>query len=226
MLKSILVAITLTAYAVTPAFAQYAGATTGDKGGNFTYKSKINYVPVTPSAETLEDHSGEQGSGWGDAGGQGQEHRTLQQGFKDSNSDYGPDMRPGGIGSYGARSAQSGNPIAGGGSGAAQGGPIIMFGQNTMLAPANMALRTQYSGKFGGFKLPETKLDSFVYKSGYNFHIYGDEGTYGPPPLTNFEHINDGVNSSGLTTGHKSDAPSAWDTPLKYNSYGGVIQGQ
>lgn len=223
MLKSIFLALTLAAFAASPALAQFAGSNNGESSGNFTYKSKLNYVPVAPSAETRNDLSGEQGSGWGDSG---ESRTTKQQGFKDGNNEgYGPDMRPGGIGSYGARSTDF-SPMARGGSGASTGAPFVMFGQNTYLAPANLALRTQYGSRFGGFRLPDTNLDSFVHKSGYNEHIYGDEGVYGPPPFENFEYINDGIQSSGLTTGHPSDAPSAWGTPMKYNSMFGVIQGQ
>lgn len=75
-------------------------------------------------------------------------------------------------------------------------------------APGNLQLRNE-----GGTHLPETRLDSFVYQSGYNDHIYGDESTHGPPPYFDFEYIEDGINSPGLTTGHPSDAPSAWGTP-------------
>jgi hypothetical protein len=106
------------------------------------------------------------------------------------------------------------------------GGPIIIFGVNTFLAPANLALQTQSRSGFGG-RLPETHIDSFVaqaMKSGNAEMIYGDEGTHGPPPLSNFNYIQSGGVSA--TTGHQSDAPSAWGTPLKYNSAGGVIQGQ
>ncbi len=92
-------------------------------------------------------------------------------------------------------------------SGAATGAPI----PGTFIAPANLALRQQ-----GLTKLPPTRLDSFVFESGYNDHIYGDEGEWDKPPYDCFtqEHrIERGIWSEGLTTGHKSDAPEAWDYP-------------
>ena len=88
------------------------------------------------------------------------------------------------------------------------GAPTSAPFQGTYFAPANLALRNQ-----GQYSLPRTQLDSFVQNSGYNPMIYGDEGTDGPPPFDNFLYINDGISSGGLTTGHKSDAPSAWGYP-------------
>jgi hypothetical protein len=88
------------------------------------------------------------------------------------------------------------------------GGPLIFFGQNTMIAPQNMALQVE---KGRGGRLPQTGLDSFVaqaQKNGMAFMIYGDEGTSGPPPLSFFQTIQSGGVSA--TTGHQSDAPSAW----------------
>lgn len=67
--------------------------------------------------------------------------------------------------------------------------------------------------------LPKTELDSFVYqalKSGHAEHIYGDEGTYGPPPQMGFNikhRINIGITGAcdeGLTTGHGAYLPDAW----------------
>jgi hypothetical protein len=91
----------------------------------------------------------------------------------------------------------------GGPSGAANGAPIL----GSFAAPANLALR-----QIGMKSLPPTKLDSFVAQSGYNDMIYGDEGEYGPPPYDDFSTINSGIYSN-LTTGHPSDAPSAWGYP-------------
>jgi hypothetical protein len=88
------------------------------------------------------------------------------------------------------------------------GAPTSAPFQGTFVAPANFALR-----QVGRLTLPPTQLDSFVQNSGYNPMIYGDEGTDGPPPFDNFLYINDGINSSGLTTGHPSGAPSAWGYP-------------
>ena len=66
----------------------------------------------------------------------------------------------------------------------------------------------------GSLSLPPTVLDSFVQNAGGQaFQIYGDEGTNGPPPLNNFNYINDGIKSGGLTTGHQSGLPSSWDYP-------------
>jgi hypothetical protein len=104
------------------------------------------------------------------------------------------------------KAQETGKGIAAG-AGTSMGGPLIFFGQNTYIAPANLAYQTEHHSIFGG-KLPETKLDSFVHKSGYNEMIYGDEGTDGPPPFSSFSTIQSGGVSA--TTGHPSDAPSAW----------------
>jgi len=93
---------------------------------------------------------------------------------------------------------------------AATGAPI----PGTFIAPANLALRNQ-----GPFVLPRTNLDSFVAQSGYDDLIYGDEGVEDIPPYFNFtadHRIERGIERSnpGLTTGHRSDAPSAWDFPF------------
>jgi hypothetical protein len=88
--------------------------------------------------------------------------------------------------------------------------PLIFAGQNTYISPANMAYMTEHHSMIGG-KLPETKLDSFVHKAGQNGmaeFIYGDEGTQGPPPYDFFMTIQTG--GVEATTGHPSDAPSAW----------------
>jgi hypothetical protein len=55
--------------------------------------------------------------------------------------------------------------------------------------------------------LPITNLDSIVAQSGYSDIVFGDEGTEGPPPYSSFGTIDAGIHA---TTGHKSDAPSAW----------------
>jgi hypothetical protein len=99
--------------------------------------------------------------------------------------------------------------IPGVSSQAATGAPI----PGTFIAPANLALRNE-----GRFTLPVTNLDSFVAQSGYDDLIYGDEGVEDIPPYFNFteEHrIERGIERSnpGLTTGHRSDAPAAWDWP-------------
>ena len=67
--------------------------------------------------------------------------------------------------------------------------------------------------------LPPTHLDSFVHHallSGHAEHIYGDEGTNGPPPQMGFNikhRINIGIvgeRDAGLTTGHGDYLPDAW----------------
>jgi len=67
-------------------------------------------------------------------------------------------------------------------------------------------------------KLPMTRLDSFVAQAGGMAEaIYGDEGVYDIPPYFGFtddHHINTGINSGGLTTGHKDGSlPEAWGYP-------------
>lgn len=183
---------------------------TADDGGpgRFTYKTGSDKALSAGRGYQLQQPGGTGPSdwttqGWGDT--------TKTNGALSGNNPYGPSLP--GANSGGALSIFNGRD-----SGAAQGGPIIVGGFNTFLAPANMALRTQYAGKFGGFKLPDTKLDSFVYKAPNAEMIYGDEGTFGPPPLDDFQYINTGIQSSGLTTGHKGkNLPSAWGTPEKYN---------
>jgi hypothetical protein len=72
------------------------------------------------------------------------------------------------------------------------------------------------SARGGSNGLPPTNLDSFVYQSGYNTNIYGDEGTTDIPPLDSFQKQNrinagiNGQNAAGLTTGHGSYMPDAW----------------
>src|SRR4030095_3795581 len=57
-------------------------------------------------------------------------------------------------------------------------------------------------------ELPPTHLSSFVADSGYDEHIYGDEGTDGRPPIDGFEYDNTiaaglcNCGGEGLTTGH------------------------
>src|ERR1700716_3034656 len=65
--------------------------------------------------------------------------------------------------------------------------------------------------------LPPCTMDSFVHEAaGEVEHIYGDEGTTGPPPYMGFNtvhRINNGIfdiRDKGLTTGHGSYLPDAW----------------
>ena len=68
-----------------------------------------------------------------------------------------------------------------------------------------------------GRGLPPTKLDSFVRNAGGSADmIYGDEGSVGIPPFFVFDsshYIGTGIQSGGLTTGHRSGLPSAWGYP-------------
>lgn len=86
------------------------------------------------------------------------------------------------------------------------GGPIIIAGRNTFIAPQNLAYQTEHHSVFGG-KLPATHLDSLVFHNATPFQTFGDEGTDGPPPLSSFTTIQSSVKA---TTGHPSDAPPAW----------------
>jgi hypothetical protein len=72
-------------------------------------------------------------------------------------------------------------------------------------APGNFAAR-----QWGGGVLWPTVLDSIVAESGYNDMVFGDESEQGPPPYSDFEYLETGVSA---TTGHPSDAPSAWGWP-------------
>jgi hypothetical protein len=111
-------------------------------------------------------------------------------------------------------------------------GPTLPPTTTTQFGLAPLGVPTNY--------LPPTTLDSFVYNSGMNDAIYGDEGDVGPPPYNDFEEQNTigaGMGTSGvlntalnfittgqlnlgglsgisqgdlLTTGHVSPLPSAW----------------
>lgn len=77
---------------------------------------------------------------------------------------------------------------------------------------------TQLDKVFGGSPfLPPTRLDSFVKEAGGMAElIYGDEGDDGLPPYFEFDsshRIERGIQSGGLTTGHKSGLPEAWGWP-------------
>ena len=70
---------------------------------------------------------------------------------------------------------------------------------------------TRVLGPRGRNGLPPTRLDSFVASSGYDFHIYGDEGVTLPPmsEFTPASRIQRGIERSGsaqgLSTGHGSN---------------------
>ena len=94
----------------------------------------------------------------------------------------------------------------GGQSGAATAAPF----QGTYAAPGSYALR-----QIGRGTLPPTQLTSLVQDSGMSDAIYGDEGTDGIPPYFGFDESHRIINGlpGTLTTGHQSDAPSAWGYP-------------
>ena len=75
---------------------------------------------------------------------------------------------------------------------------------------------TRVLGPTGRNGLPPTRLDSFVKSSGYDFHIYGDEGVTLPPmfEFTPGSRIQRGIertgSSAGLTTGHGSNLAPGW----------------
>jgi len=83
------------------------------------------------------------------------------------------------------------------------------YAQNSVLSQVTNALS-------GRANLPPTNLDSFVFQSGMNPEIYGDEGDINIPPLFSFQKQNrinagiNGVDAAGLTTGHGSFMPDAW----------------
>lgn len=100
-----------------------------------------------------------------------------------------------------------GTPSFAAGPGGSSGAPTSAPFQGTFTAPGNFALRQQ-----GRKTLPPTQLTSIIRDSGYSDTTYGDEGTCGPPPYSNFTTIDGGL-SGGMSTGHRSDAPSAWGYP-------------
>lgn len=195
MLKAILIAATLAVITVPTVIAQN---TTGS-GPNTTSKTGRAYAPVL----TQPDGTGP--ATWSDAGWT---DTTRPNGALSGRNPYGPDL----VGDP-SNSAGVVMPF----SGAATGAPISLGGAPTYLAPANMAMQTQY-GAGGGFrKLPKTRLDSFVFTDPNPELRYGDEGRYTVPPYNTFTEIHrierGLVGKSGLTTGHKSDAPDAWGWP-------------
>lgn len=104
-----------------------------------------------------------------------------------------------------------GTPGFAAGPGGQSGAPTSAPFQGTYAAPGNFALR-----QIGRGTLPPTRLESFVRMSGMSDAIYGDEGADGLPPYFGFDQshrIERGLGGTGLTTGHKSDAPEAWGYP-------------
>ena len=173
-----------------PAMAQQVGdhgamnskAAVGTQGGYGHSDWRYTETPWDYQQLDSPGHTVLAGQGWTDV--------TNTQG---SGAPNGPDL-------YGTNSQGAG---PGGQSGAATSAPF----QGTYAAPGNFALRQQ-----GRSTLPPTELTSIIRDSGMSFSTYGDEGTNGPPPLSDFTTIDGGL-SGGMTTGHPSDAPSAWGTP-------------
>ena len=75
------------------------------------------------------------------------------------------------------------------------------------LQPVSTGILTRITGGPRGINgLPETKINSFVKQSGYDYLIYSNEGTT-LPPINEFEpvsRIQRGNLSDGLSTGHGS----------------------
>lgn len=92
-------------------------------------------------------------------------------------------------------------------------------------ATAGFGGLTKIVGPRGRNGLPPTKLDSFVKTSGYNFHIYGDEGVTLPPmfEFTPASRIQRGNLSNGLSTGHGSSLAPGWGGD-EYVDYEGLSQ--
>ena len=84
---------------------------------------------------------------------------------------------------------------------------------STLPRTAGFGGLTPILGPRGRNGLPPTKLDSFVKTSGYNFHIYGDEGVTLPPmsEFTPASRIQRGIEGNrGLSTGHGSNLAPGW----------------
>jgi hypothetical protein len=104
--------------------------------------------------------------------------------------------------------ARTMNPKAG--YGGVSGSVLQPVGNMRSLAATWSTLDKVYGGK----RLPPTETGSFVAASGFSDAIYGDEGDLFPPTASDFATIGSGIHSKNLTTGHKSNLPSAWGTPV------------
>lgn len=89
--------------------------------------------------------------------------------------------------------------------------------QSVVMNPTTLGRLTPRLGPVGFNGLPPTRLDSFVLNAGASADlIYGDEGTDGPPPYSEFtkmHRIESGIHgdtAAGLSTGHRANLPSAW----------------
>jgi hypothetical protein len=151
--------------------------------------------------------------GWADAPGvngqQGQQQYTS--GGTDTVNFYNPQQPPTNDRGYGPSPGIWGNTHSSGHTSTqgigwaevANSAPLL----GSMLAPGNMALKAE-----GKSSLPQTRLDSIVAATGYSDEVFGDEGTDGPPPLGDFATIGE-AGGVTATTGHQSNAPSAWGYP-------------
>lgn len=176
-------------------WGDYGSANTGSDDGRYTYKTGSARAYAAGRGYDIEQPGGTGPAAWGE---QGWGERTKSNGAIGGANDYGPRLR-------GASSDASGIPLPGF-SGAATGAPIL----GTKYVLSNMAMAVEKG--IGAGKLPKVELDSFVYRalnSGQAERIYGDEGTQGPPPLSDFAVIQSG--GVRATTGHPSKAPSAWN---------------
>ena len=141
--------------------------------------------------------------GWGDGvSGQPGQSGALQNSAKTDSANFYVPLTADGAPEVVHRTSPTLQQITTGALDTSMSGPVV----GTFFAPNNLALQTEKGP--GGHKLPATRLDSFVFMSGFNDHIYGDEGTEGPPPYSSFSTIGSGGVTA--TTGHPSDAPSAW----------------
>ena len=89
--------------------------------------------------------------------------------------------------------------------------------QSAVMQPTCLGRLTPSIGPSGLNGLPPTVMESFVRNAGASADlIYGDEGTDGPPPYSEFTQMHrieagiHGRTASGLTTGHRANLPSAW----------------
>lgn len=173
-------------FLAAPASAQVSAGDPGDVGRTSAPTNTATEILDTPGING--GHQDLTGTPWSDT--------TNTQGAGAPN---GPKLF--GTNSYEAR------PGVVGDSGAATGAPF----PGSYIAPANIALYNQFHGTKK--ELPPTRIGSFVHDSEYANDIYGNESSHGPPRLNNFSPIDTGINSDDLSTGHKSDAPSASGTP-------------
>jgi hypothetical protein len=215
--KQLFIALSALLLTGSAAYAdEYGEAAQGDQSHQSQFTDRGNFAPKPQEPGS----QGEWVTPWTDSMGKEEHNYTAPSKRTDTthSGQYDP-----GAGSMQGPQFQAGAPPSAGqnfDSGAATGSPI----PGSFIAPSNIALNTQYRTN----KLPPTRMDSFVYNSGKVWNpwlIYGDEGTFGPPPLDNFLWINriergiDGNpeyerGGAGLTTlHHDSSLPEAWDYP-------------